>query len=152
MIRDPDTFTISGAAGFLGVHEQTLRKLARRDGIPSFKVGRDWRFRREALIRWADSQRAGRPSGRVLIVDDDELICRALARIVEGMGCTAVSVNDGRSGLQIASRDAPDLILLDLVMPGMNGPQFLEQLARRSRRCPWSSSPGIRRATSSPRP
>ena len=128
--HDTQVFGITEAAAFLGAHEQTVRRLARRGAIPSFKVGKDWRFRREALLRWTDGQRGGRPSGPVLIVDDDEKICRALVRIVEGIGCMAHSTTDGRSGLEIVSRNRPDLILLDLAMPGMNGPQFLEELRR----------------------
>ena len=126
--HDTQVFGIAEAAAFLGAHEQTVRRLARRGAIPSFKVGKDWRFRKEALLRWTDGKRACHPSALVLIVDDDEKICRALVRIVEGFGCKAQSTTDGRSGLEIVSRNKPDLILLDLAMPGMNGPQFLKEL------------------------
>jgi excisionase family DNA binding protein len=128
MPRDPEVMNTQGTASFLGVHVETVRRLARCGDLPSFKVGKDWRFRKEALLRWTDSQQACRPSGLVLIVDDDEKICRALVRIVEGVGCKAQSTTDGRSGLEIVSRTRPDLILLDLAMPGMNGPQFLKEL------------------------
>ena len=130
MPRNPDVFNITEAAAFLGAHEQTVRRLARRGAIPSFKVGKDWRFRKEALLRWTDGQRACRPSCLVLIVDDDEKICRALVRIVEGIGCKAQSTTDGRRGLEIVSHIRPDLILLALAMPGMSGPQFLEELRK----------------------
>ena len=126
--HDTQVFGITEAAAFLGAHEQTVRRLARRGAIPSFKVGKDWRFRKAALLRWTDGQRPCRPSGLVLIVDDDEKICRALVRIVEGLGCKAQSATEGRGGLDIVARNRPDLVLLDLAMPGMNGPQFLEKL------------------------
>jgi excisionase family DNA binding protein len=121
-------FNIGEAATFLGAHEQTIRKLARRGAIPAFKVGRDWRFREEALLRWADGQHPCRPSGLVLIVDDDEMVCRALVRVVDGIGCKAQATTDGRKGIEIVSRSKPDLILLDLAMPSMNGSEFLKEL------------------------
>ena len=130
MPRNPEVFNITEAAAFLGAHEQTVRRLARRAAIPSFKVGKDWRFRKEALLRWTDGQRASRPSGLVLIVDDEEKVCSALVRIVEGIGCKGQSATDGHAGLEIVSRNRPDLILLDLAMPVMNGPQFLEELRK----------------------
>lgn len=130
MNYDPEVFGIGEAAAFLGAHEQTVRRLARRGAIPSFKVGKHWRFRKEALLRWADGQRECRASRLVLIVDDNEMICRALVRMVESFGCRAQSATDGRSGLEIVSRNRPDLVLLDLAMPGMDGPQFLEELRK----------------------
>ena len=141
MTRNPDVFTIREAAAFLGAHEQTVRRLARRHAIPAFKVGKDWRFRREALLRWAEEQHApatdkgltvvdrGTP-GSVLIIDDDERVRRWLARIVEGFGCRARQAASGAEGLELVAQAAPDLILLDLVMPDINGPAFLEELRK----------------------
>lgn len=130
MVSDTAALNIRGAATLLGAHEQTVRKLARRGAIPCFKVGRDWRFRKEALLRWADGQQAAGARPFVLIVDDEEKICEGLVRIVEGLGCRAQSTTDARVGLEIASRDTPDLILLDLIMPSMDGPKFLEELRK----------------------
>ena len=119
------------AAEFLGVHIQTLRKLAKQKRIPAFKVGREWRFRKEALIRWADEQGVTNPdetSCSVLIIDDEEKVCAALARMVERFGCRARQATDGQTGLELVARETPDIILLDLKMPHMNGPQFLAKL------------------------
>jgi excisionase family DNA binding protein len=54
-----DVMNAMDAAAFLGVHVETLRTLARKNKIPSFKIGRDWRFRKETLMLWADEQRSG---------------------------------------------------------------------------------------------
>jgi len=129
--HDTQVFGITEAAAFLGAHEQTVRRLARRGAIPSFKVGKDWRFRKEALMRWSEEQqraRAGRCS--VLVVDDEEKICKALVRVVERFGCRARQALTGAKGLDLVAHDAPDVILLDLVMPDMNGPQFLAELRK----------------------
>jgi excisionase family DNA binding protein len=114
---------------FLGVHVETVRRLARCGEIPSFKVGKDWRFRKEALMRWSEEQQRAR-SGRcsVLMVDDDEKVCRAMGRLLTRFGCRVRQATAGKEGLELVAQEAPDLILLDLVMPEMNGPQFLEEL------------------------
>ena len=288
MSSNSEVSNIRQAAAFIGAHEQTARRLARRGAIPAFKVGKNWRFRKEALERWFEEQRsssepvspqivndrtdespsspgqAGRgpsmsdslnavrrhmdghghwlhghdglvltgrsivpressPTGRtgamilevaldsathrvltvaceglpklgqemltallvgislpdalhaakerltsryyselrepvigaleeigrkygelsrqitrvgmdgtgsVLIIDDDEKICRALRRVVEGFGCSVETATSGAEGLARVVSEVPDLILLDLLMPEMNGPQFLDELRK----------------------
>lgn len=134
MERNAGALNIREAAAFLGVHEQTVRKLARSGKIPAFKVGRDWRFSGEALTAWASDQQLPGSDGvgcSVLVVDDDELVCKFLERILTRLGCRVSCVTEGPAGLDLVRDNVPDLILLDLVMPDMNGPQFLEQLRKR---------------------
>ena len=133
MSQDGEVFNIHQVAEFLGVHVQTVRKLARRQAIPAFKVGRDWRFRKAEILRWSDEQtssdwREDPNPGSVLIIDDEEKVCRVLARMVERCGYTARTTLASRAGLEMVARQAPDLILLDLKMPEMDGPQFLKIL------------------------
>jgi excisionase family DNA binding protein len=128
MVRQSEVLGIREAATLLGAHEQTVRRLARRGEIPAYKVGTDWRFRREALLRWTEEQR---PAGRrptVLIVEDDEKVRRAIGELVERCGCTARAAPSAVEGLALVAKRVPDLILLDLKMPGMNGPEFLARL------------------------
>ena len=120
--------TIGEAAAFLRVHEQTVRKLARRGAIPCFKVGRDWRFRREALIQWSDLSQPPGNQCSVLVIDDDESVCRTLSRELRRFGCSTRQAGSGEEGLELVEEETPDLILLDLKMPGMGGPRFLEEL------------------------
>jgi excisionase family DNA binding protein len=132
----PDIFGIREAAAFLGVHEQTVRRLSRRGAIPCFKVGRDWRFRKEALLRWSEEHhersaksRAGETGAcSVLVIDDEEKVCRALAGMLQRIGCRVRTATRGRDGLALVREEPPDLILLDLKMPDMNGPQLLAEL------------------------
>lgn len=57
----------------------------------------------------------------VLIVDDSDSICDALASVLELKGYEVVSVHDGEQGVQGAHRHHPDVILLDIMMPVLDG-------------------------------
>jgi CheY-like chemotaxis protein len=64
----------------------------------------------------------------VLVADDDRNT-RLLVRTVLGhAGHTVLEAEDGRAALRIAATDRPQLILLDLSMPSMSGPEFLRAL------------------------
>lgn len=58
---------------------------------------------------------------KVLIVDDDNGIRRLLARFLEREGFIAIEAADGLDGVEIAKKEQPDLIILDVVMPRMDG-------------------------------
>lgn len=49
---DDDILNLEQTAEFLGISEKTLIKLLREEHVPARKIGREWRFSREALIRW----------------------------------------------------------------------------------------------------
>jgi excisionase family DNA binding protein len=52
--------TVPELAGYLQIHPTTLYKLVRRRQIPAFKIGSDYRFERDAIVRWmADGQVKG---------------------------------------------------------------------------------------------
>jgi two-component system, OmpR family, alkaline phosphatase synthesis response regulator PhoP len=61
---------------------------------------------------------------RVLIIDDNAAIRESIAEVLELEGYSVSEAGDGREGLRLASEAAPDLIILDLMMPVMNGWQF----------------------------
>jgi excisionase family DNA binding protein len=131
MAPENDLMNLIDAADLLGVHVQTLRKLAKQKRIPAFKVGREWRFRHEALRRWADEQgqvETARIDGSVLVIDDDQQVCQALSRTLARFGFQTRTATRGADGLELIAHQTPDLVLLDLQMPDMNGPQFLEKL------------------------
>lgn len=62
--------------------------------------------------------------GRVLVVDDDAGIRDVLVALLEDEGYEVRTANDGREGLAILEHWQPDLILLDLMMPHMDGRAF----------------------------
>lgn len=61
----------------------------------------------------------------VLVVDDDPDTVQIMREILEEEGHKVLSAKNGREGLDIALRDIPDLVLLDLDMPIMDGHAFL---------------------------
>jgi len=57
----------------------------------------------------------------ILIADDDPSMVRILTHIIESMGHTVVSENNGLAALETARREKPDLVILDLMMPYLDG-------------------------------
>ena len=65
---------------------------------------------------------------KVLIVDDEVHIVKIIAYKLRGAGYDVLSAGDGVEALQVVQADRPDLILLDIMMPRMDGYQALETL------------------------
>lgn len=64
----------------------------------------------------------------ILIVDDSETNVMLLRNIVEGAGYNAIAASNGKEALSTAEKVMPDMILLDLMMPYVNGFKFLEMV------------------------
>ena len=76
----------------------------------------------------------------ILVVDDFALARESVAKLLEYEGYTALRAKDGREGLAMVNQAVPDLVLLDLVMPGMDGVALLRQLRRNPQ---WKDLPVI---------
>ena len=70
-------------------------------------------------------------SKRVLIVDDDEDMQALLQTVLENQDYEVVTAEDGLVALEELEKSAPDLIVLDLMMPRMDGYAFTEELRNR---------------------
>lgn len=66
----------------------------------------------------------------VLIVDDSPTETHILKGILEKKGYNIITATNGKLGIEEAKRSKPDLILMDVVMPDMNGFQATRQLSR----------------------
>lgn len=66
---------------------------------------------------------------KILLVDDNADTILVLKRILEAEGFTIITAQDGREGLAVAFDEIPDLILLDVMMPGMDGFQVCEMIS-----------------------
>ena len=64
----------------------------------------------------------------VLVVDDDEDFCTIMRLALSEAGHTVVEAKDGKSALDFISEKRPDLIVLDLMMPEMNGVEFCRKM------------------------
>jgi putative two-component system response regulator len=69
-------------------------------------------------------------SGTVLVVDDYESNRRGLGQLLEHDGYSVLTDANGRDALEIVARERPDLILLDVLMPGISGLEVCAQLKR----------------------
>lgn len=67
---------------------------------------------------------------RILIVDDSPSQLLGLKRIVEKLGHEALTAEDGAAGVDVAKRELPDLILMDVVMPNLNGFQATRTISK----------------------
>ena len=67
---------------------------------------------------------------RILIVDDSPSQLMGIRRIVEKLGHQALTAEDGQAGVDAAKRELPDLILMDVVMPNLNGFQATRSITR----------------------
>lgn len=67
----------------------------------------------------------------VLLVDDDQEILAAMRTVVERAGYRVVTAADGNQGLAVAEREAPDLVVVDMMMPKKSGFLVLEKLKAR---------------------
>lgn len=76
----------------------------------------------------ADTDSIALPQATILIVDDDAVNCMMLERLLAPEGYLTISVNSGREALDSIQRWTPDLILLDAMMPGMDGYELARML------------------------
>jgi twitching motility two-component system response regulator PilH len=67
---------------------------------------------------------------RILIVDDSPSQLLGIQRIVEKLGHQSLTAEDGAAGVEVAKRELPDMVLMDVVMPNLNGFQATRTLSR----------------------
>ena len=65
---------------------------------------------------------------KILIVEDEATLQKTLQEVLTVEGYNALSALDGQRGFEIAKEEIPDLILLDIILPKMNGFEVLESL------------------------
>lgn len=67
---------------------------------------------------------------KILIVDDSPATIFSLKKLVEDWGHEAVTAENGDQALEVASKERPHVILMDIVMPGMSGFQATRKLSK----------------------
>ncbi len=80
------------------------------------------------LSRYQSKSRDGGFSGQVLVIEDDPDTREVMARTLEKEGWDVDEAENGLAGLQVLQNSIPDIILLDLMMPEMDGFQFVSEI------------------------
>jgi two-component system alkaline phosphatase synthesis response regulator PhoP len=70
---------------------------------------------------------------KILVVDDEEVLVEAIMYNLVQSGYQVLTASDGVTALEIARRETPDLIVLDVMLPGMDGLEICRQLRREKR-------------------
>ena len=73
----------------------------------------------------------------IIIIEDEKNICSFIEHILEPQGYRVISANTGKEGLQYITSEHPDVILLDLGLPDMDGMEVLKTIRT------WSAAPVI---------
>ncbi|MFM9107497.1 MAG: response regulator [Chloroflexota bacterium] len=79
---------------------------------------------------------ADRAIRTVLVVEDDEPVNRLVRRILAGWGYGVRGADDGFAALAAIERERPDLVLADVMMPGLSGIDLVRRLGERQTRLP----------------
>lgn len=129
--EEVDAYLRLGAAAFLSKGDGLSPVLAEIDrllGIPPEKGGAPLKTAGPAVkpvVRPAASPSAG----LVLVVDDEAVLRKVLLRFLATLTYETVEAKNGEEALELARARKPDLILLDIDMPGKNGVEVLKELA-----------------------
>jgi excisionase family DNA binding protein len=131
---ESDWLTLGQAAKFLGVAQSTIRKWSDLGRVPAFYTpGGHRRYKRADLQAFLDRSGPGKPArGPLVLVVDDNSQVREVVRVnleVEGYAVReAANAEDGLSALE---EEVPDLILLDVMMPQVDGWEMLRRVQER---------------------
>jgi excisionase family DNA binding protein len=132
---EPDWMTLGQAAKYLGVAQSTIRKWSDQSRLPAFYTpGGHRRYRRSDLEIFLE--RSG-PGGRqregpsILIVDDDPGLRGFVRASLELEGYTVREAGSADEGLAALEEESPDLILLDVMMPKVDGWEMLRRVQER---------------------
>jgi excisionase family DNA binding protein len=132
---DPDWLTLGQAAKYLGVAQSTIRKWSDQGRVPAFYTpGGHRRYRRPDLDNFLN--RSG-PGGSVqqgpvvLIVDDDERVREYVRVNLEMEGYSVREAGSADEGLEVLEEVSPDLVLLDVMMPEVDGWEMLRRVRER---------------------
>lgn len=67
-------------------------------------------------------------SKKILFIEDEEALQKSLTKVLEIEGFNVISAYDGQSGIETIEKEMPDLILLDLILPKIDGFEVLKRI------------------------
>ena len=132
---EPDWLTLGQAAKYLGVAQSTIRKWSDQGRVPAFYTpGGHRRYRRADLDAFLERSGPGGSAGAgptVLIVDDDERLREYVRVNLEMEGYAVREAGNAEEGLSVLEELTPDLVLLDVMMPDVDGWEMLRRVQER---------------------
>ena len=75
---------------------------------------------------------------KVLVIEDTVTSAAVLARHLEKMGCTPLLAHDGEGGLELFFRENPNVVLLDVILPGIDGIEVARRIRQSERPGEWT--------------
>lgn len=126
--------TVGEAATYLGIANSSFRKWVDNGLLESFVTpGGHRRVTRSALDRFVQGQTPGEaaPSSRVLVIDDDQDVLDMLDASLALGGFEVVQARSAAEGIERINERIPDLLMIDIRMPGTDGWQLLKMLRAR---------------------
>ena len=84
---------------------------------------------------------------KVLLVDDEEDFLKLMSKLMTSWGYVVATAINGQEGLEVSKRERPDVLVLDYLMPDLNGVELLKQLRRTGIRAPaiiFTANPTIK--------
>jgi excisionase family DNA binding protein len=132
-LGETDWLTLGQAARYLGVAQSTIRKWSDNGRVRAFKTpGRHRRYRRADLDAFLQRSAPESHAGPiVLIVDDDERLREYVRVNLEMEGYTVHEAGSAEEGMKVLDELRPDLVLLDVMMPKVDGWEMLQLMHER---------------------
>lgn len=70
---------------------------------------------------------------KILVIEDHQIVCKNIKRLLEKEGYSVITADNGSEGLRLAFEELPDVIICDIMMPGMDGYEVIKKLGSDSR-------------------
>jgi excisionase family DNA binding protein len=135
--NEPDWLTLGQAAKYLGMAQSTIRKWSDNGRLAAFYTpGGHRRYRRSDLDHFLErggstAPRRGEGRRLILIVDDDDRLREFVRVNLEMEGYAVREAANAEEGLKALEDEPPDLILLDVMMPQVDGWEMLQRVQER---------------------
>lgn len=122
-----ELMTVEELEQYLRLTRKTIYKLLKQGGIPAIRIGKKWRFDKEAIDKWLH-QNMEAAKAHILVIDDDELVRSLFKETLEQEGHTVVTADTSAKGLAYIIQRDFDLVFLDLKLPGTDGAEILREM------------------------
>ncbi len=137
---------VKEVADYLQINKMTVYKLVRNGDIPAFKIASEWRFKKELIDQWLMDKLHGKlpeiakmtiaKGKKILVIDDEMFICEFFQKALTRDGYNVILASNGYEGINKVRLETPDLVLLDIKMPGLDGLETLKQIKAANKNIP----------------